>query len=294
MSRSDLVPVAVASALALWGPAAVAASLKAVGIGYAQTHAIHQEAQPVVTPGPGSLTVSLGATADEYIAHTTPPPDGYQMLAGAEGVGTARYGTLGGRAHAEASLVPATELLRGGARARLDLGFDDGVEVVSGSLAPGTPVTLTFQMTLEATALYEFEISDPTPDGIGSSARFEVEVRDLDDVLAPFGEGALLVNSLGDHETFGTFELDTAVGHRLAVVADLFVVASVDIDFLEYGFSQGLADVVADQTARLSYQPAGDVTLVSDSGHDYAVPEPGRAAWLVASATLCLLRRRLA
>ena len=57
------------------------------------------------------------------------------------------------------------------------------------------------------------------------------------------------------------------------------------------GFSEGSADVIADQTAELFYQPSGDVTLVSDSGHDYVAPEPGRGTLLGVSATLLLLRR---
>jgi hypothetical protein len=206
------------------------------------------------------------------------------------GIGVARYGSLAGRAHAEASSTPANPLLAGG-QLVLDVGYADGVQVLSDTLDPGTPVTLAFLMTLEATAFHFIDGSHPNPPGTGAAARHELEIRDLDDISVPFGEGALTINSRGMNETLRTVEFDTAVGHRLEIVVDLFVSAGANIDYPQYDFTQATAEVLAEQTAELFYQPSGDVRLVSESGHDY-VPEPGWGALLSVSAMVLLLRRR--
>jgi hypothetical protein len=241
------------------------------------------------TPGPGSLTVTAGAVASDAV---DAPPDRWEMDALMDAIGTARYGSLTGRAHAEARSVPANSSFLAGGQVSLILGYTDEAEVVSNTLAPGTPVTLTFAMSLEASALHVIDGPSLDPEGTGASARHEVTIRDLDVIVQPAAEGALVINSRGVTETSRTLELDTAVGHRIELVADLFVSAGVDIDFGTLGFTQGSADVLAEDTAELLYQPSGDVQLASDSGHDYAVPEPSRRILLLGALHALLWARR--
>jgi hypothetical protein len=279
---------AAAGALLWPGTPVAAASLKAVGAAAAGAHRDSDEGQLVLTPGPDSQTITAGAAASDAVINDAPPPDAWEMQSLVTGVATARYGSLAGRAHAEASVPTATSFLAGG-QVSLNVGFTDGAVVLSDTLHPETPVTLGFLMTLEGTAVHFADTPGPNLEGVGAAVRHEVKVRDLDAPAQPTAQGALVINSAGIQEPSATFEFDTAVGHRIEIVADLFVAAGADIDYLTYGYSQGSADVVADQTAELFFQPAGDVRLVSDSGHDYAVPEPSRGTLMLVSAAMLLL-----
>jgi len=291
MVRTDLFSIAAAVALLCPASSAFAApSLKATGSAAAGAHLDYEQGQQSLIPGPGSLQVVTGAAASDLVTNPSPPPDDWEMQCAVDGIGIARYGALGGSAHAQASSAPTNDFFLAGGQVSLIVGFTDGVEVVSATLAPATPVTLTFQMTLGATAVHTTDVPTIDPAGTGASARHELKVRDVDDVTKPWGQAALVINSRGVNESFGTFEFDTAVGRRLEIVAELFVSAGVDIDF-DTQFAQGAADVLTG-TAQVFYEPSGDVGLVSESGHDYAVPEPGSEAWLAALATLILLRRR--
>ena len=117
-------------------------------------------------------------------------------------------------------------------------------------------------------------------------------MRDAESIQNPPVLGALVINSRDTVEPSTTIQLNTAIGHRVELGAQLFVSAGVDLDFASNGYSQASADVVADQTGELFYQPSGDVRLVSDSGHEYAVPEPGGPALLLAAVPILLWRRR--
>jgi len=285
MSCSGSFRGAAVAVLLCLGPSGVAAaSLKAIGGASAGAHSDSDPGSQSLTPGPDSLTLTYGAAASDSVINDSPPPATWEMKALVTGVGTARYGSLAGVAHAEASSLPANSAFLAGGSVSLNLGFTDAAEVVSDTLAADTPVTLTFLMTLEASAVHFADGLVPNPSGTGASARHEVEVRDLDNVAQPSGEGALVVNSAGVSENSTMFEFDTAVGHRLEIIADLFVSAGADVDYATYQMTQGTSDVVADQTAELFHQPSGDVRLVSESGHDYAVPEPGQALLLLFAA----------
>jgi len=275
---------AVAVLLCLGPSAVAAASLKATAGASAGAHRDSDPGTQSLTPGPGSLQITAGAAASDGVINDSPPPATWEIEALFTGAGTARYGSLAGVAHAEASSVPANSVFLAGGSVSLNLGFSDEAEVVSDTLDPGTPVTLTFVMTLDASAVHFADGLAPNPAGTGASARHEVEVRDLDNVVQPSGEGALVVNSAGVSESSALFEFDTAVGHHLEIIADLFVSAGVDVDYATYQMTQGTSDVVADQTAELFHQPSGDVRLVSESGHDYAVPEPSQALLLLFAA----------
>jgi hypothetical protein len=170
-------------------------------------------------------------------------------------------------------------------------GFTDGALVVSDSLAAGSPVTLTFRMTLDATAVHFVDpINGVGPTGAG--AHFEVEIRDLDEPTQPPALRFLDITSNGIRQTSGTLELGTAIGHRIELLADLTVGAQVHVNFADYEVAEGNADAAAGNTGELFFEPAGDVRLMTDSGHDYAVPEPGRGVLLALSAALLRLRGR--
>ena len=243
----------------------------------------------VQTPGPGSLTITVGATASDSVPHVPPPPDFFAIESLITGIGTARYGSLAGHCLTETSSKPPGPYLAQGT-ASLNLGFTDVAEVLSDTLDPGTPVTLTFLMTLEGSAVHFSDGLLPDPQGTGAAVRHDVEVRDLDDVTVPSGQAFLVINSRGTHETSRTFEFDTAVGHRLELIANLSVNAIALVDFATHGNTTATAEMLADQTGELFYQPSGDVTLASESLHDYAAPEPARAILLALSAALLLLR----
>jgi hypothetical protein len=246
-----------------------------------------------LTPGPGSLEITAGATASDSIENPSPPPDAWAMQALGTASGTARYGSLAGVAHAEASSLPGGP---GAPLARIQVGvtpgFTDGALVASDSLDEGSPVTLTFRMTLDATAVHFVDPSSgvgPT----GAAAHFEVEIRDADALTQPPAIRFLDITSDGVRQTSGTLELPTAIGHRIELLADLTVGAQVHVNFDDYEVNQGAADAAAGNTGELLFEPAGDVRLVTDSGHDYAAPEPDRAMLLALAAGALLLRRGL-
>jgi hypothetical protein len=243
----------------------------------------------LLTPGPGSLQITLAAAAGDAV-FAEPPPTNFEISAMVDGIGVARYGSLAGRAHAEAHSAPAGPYLAGG-QVSVSPGFTDGAEVRSDTLAPDTPVTLTFRMTLAATAMHSVNPGSLDSQGTGAAARYDVALSDLDNPLQLPAAGSLVINSRGFEETSRVLELDTAIGHQVELVADLSVNANVRVDYPFLGVSDGTADVFAEQTGELFYDPSGDVRLETESGHDYAAPEPRRAILLVLAAAALLLRR---
>jgi hypothetical protein len=260
----------------------------------------------LITPVDGSVSVIFGATASAS-------PAGVGLSASLLGSGEARFGALAGRARAEASSSPPGPHGVGG-EVIVSLGFLDTAEVLSSALAPGTPVTLTFLMTLDATASH-FANGPFTPTRFGAAARADARISDIEaGTSTPSFPNSphTLVNSIGERITLTTFDFDTAIGHHLQIDVDLMAAARAVVDpavFLGQA-SSGSAEVIADNTAHFFYQPSGDVRLVSESGHDYAasgpVPEPipepaslillcvGSASILVATRRLSRLRRSLA
>lgn len=290
LARGRVVRGAAAVALVCLAPAAAAAGgLRATAVHNSLVYNTADAGSSLLTPGPGSLEITAGTAASEAVVT---PPDVWEGEALGSASGTARYGSLAGRAHAEASFLPTCHCLNLFARVLVSVrpGYTDGAQVLSDTLAPGTPVTLRFRMALDATAIH---FVDP-PNGVGptgAGAGYEVVLRDVDDLTAPLAQRTLAVDSSGLQLTSATLELGTAIGHRIELVADLRVGAQVDVDYYINGVSQGSADVLAEQTAGLFYEPSGDVRLETDSGHDYAVPEPGRATLLGLAAAALLLRR---
>jgi hypothetical protein len=228
-----------------------------------------------ITPGPGSLSVTIGAVASDAFPRD-PNPGFHEYFATATGSGSASYGTLAGRAHAEAYSRPNGDFdpYGAGGQLTLNLGFLDKAEVVSNTFAPGTLVTLTFIMTIEASAIH-FADGPFTPGRIGAAVRHEATIRDLESGNStPSFRPYNLVNSVGDNITLRTFQFDTAIGHHLELDVDLMVGAGAIIEALAGigAASQGSADVIADNTAHFYYQPSASVQLMAESGQNYALP----------------------
>jgi hypothetical protein len=288
--------VALFCAYALIGakPASAVSALTADAVGAVGAGRDSGSPAKLITPGDGSLRVTYGAAASDDLS-------GVGLSASVLGSGQARYGALAGRASAEASSLPAGPHGVGGI-VILTLGFFDTVEVVSSTLAPETPVTLTFVMTLEATAFHAAN-GLFTPSRFGASARNEARISDIEaGTFPPTFPPHTLVNSIGNNLTFTTFEFDTAIGHHLELDIDLFVAAGANVDpfIFEGQATSGRAEVIADNTAHFFYDPSGDVRLVSESGHDYAVqgpdpdpvPEPASLTVLGVGAAIILLASR--
>jgi hypothetical protein len=270
--------------------AGTGASLRATYAASAIAH--NDEGQPseVLTPGAGSLTITVGVTASEGVPNPTPPPESFAVQALGDAIGVARYGSLSGVASAEASSLPANLVALSRVLVNVKPGYTDVATVLSDTLPAGTPVTVTFRATLDATALH---FVDP-PNGVGptgAGALYEIVLRDLDDLVAPVATRTLAVDSTGTAITTGMVQLATEIGHQVEIKADLTVGARVDVDLATYEVAQGTADAEAGQTAELLYEPSGDVRIETESGHTYAVPEPGRAALLTAGAVVLALGR---
>lgn len=284
----------VSLALILLAPVARGAVLRATAVSNAAAYRVGDADEGILTPLAGSIGIIVASTASDGLVNASPPPASWEMQGLADGAGAARYGSLTGRAHAEAKSVPANFFALAAGFASLNLGYTDGGVVSSPTLSPGTPVTLHLFMYLNATALHFIDANIVVPSGTGAAARHEFRIRDLDAIQQPDGVGALVINSLGDVETFRTIDFPTAIGHHIELTGDLFVAARVLVDYTNYGFTQGRADVSAEHTAVSGYVPTGDVTIVSDSGHDYAVPEPECALPIAWVGLVALARRRRA
>jgi len=271
--KTHLIGVALLCAYALItpSPALAASILTADAVGEVSAGTTIGTPTKVITPGAGSVAVTFGAAATGNVP-------GIALSGNLLGSGVARYGALAGRARAEASSSPPSPHGVGGTLV-LSLGFLDTAEIVSSTLDPGTPVTLTFLMTLEAAALHVANgLFIPTR--IGAGTRSDARILDIEAGTGTPGFPAgphTLVNSVGDSITLTTFEFDTAIGHHLEIGVDMLVSARAIIDPFEFAgqASTGTAEVIADNTAHFFYQPSGDVRLVSESGHDYAVSGPG-------------------
>jgi hypothetical protein len=101
-----------------------------------------------IIPGNESVTVVFGAAASGNCGEN-------QASASALGAAEARFGALAGHAQADANMTFLTPTLVGAAALLLPR-FVDTAEVVSNTLTADTPVTLTFIMTLDATAFHGF------------------------------------------------------------------------------------------------------------------------------------------
>jgi hypothetical protein len=243
-----------------------------------------EQGNKLVTPGDGSLAVTIGAVASDSIPRA-PNPGDHMYFGSLLGSGVARFGTLAGHARAEASSLPAGDQdpFGAGGQVALRLGFVDTVEVVSGTLTIDTPVRLSFVMVLDATAIH-FADGTFSAGRIGASAVNEARIRDIEaNTSTPPFSPRTFVNSAGGSQTLTTFEFDTAIGHHLEldVVLTLFAGTILDPNPRAGTAAQATAEVISDNTAHFFHMPSGDVCLISESGHSYAIPEPSSGIAIV-------------
>jgi hypothetical protein len=262
-----LTALFVACAVIAPKPALAVSVLTATATGSAAALCNTGEPTQSIIPGDGSVTVLFGAAASGNCG-------GNQASASALGAAEARFGALAGHARADASMAFLTPTFVGAAALLLPR-FVDTVEVVSNTLAADTPVTLTFIMTLDAIAFHGFDAPalDP-PSRVGASASSFALISDIEALTRTTFFGPI-VDSSGTNVTQETFEVDTAVGHHLELDVSLSIAAQIGLQcfgFPDHCATTATAEVIADQTAHFFYQSSGDVRLVSESGHDYAVP----------------------
>jgi hypothetical protein len=159
--------------------------------------------------------------------------------------------------------------------------FDDTATVFSNTLTLGAPVTLDFTGSMASavtvTGLRNYN---------HASVLYEGWIRDL-------STGVSTDFTLGNDGVFGptppggivTRTLDTVVGHDLEFIGRLTIGGEVELVFDE---TEATAAVDAAHTAHLYFNPSpsSDVTLLSASGHNYAIPEPGTLALILCAGML--------
>jgi hypothetical protein len=118
---------------------AAAATLRATHAAYALAHNDQGQPNQVQTLGPGSLTITVGVATSEGVPNPSPPPPSWESEALGDAIGTARYGSLTGMAHAEASSLPANNESFAQVLVNVKPGYTEVAEVLSDTLAPGTP-----------------------------------------------------------------------------------------------------------------------------------------------------------
>ncbi len=197
------------------------------------------------------------------------------------GSGVATYGTLAASLEAQARNQAAfSNLYEPSASGILRMSFADGAIIVSDTLPLGTPVVLTFVVSLASDFIATGRAADPTHNG--ATAEFNGTVTDT----TTGSKGvAIIVNGVaGATPPSVTFKLETEVGRALQLTGKLELgveARALNMDSPDGGDVLATSTVGAAHTAHLIYQAFGDVKLVSDSGHDYttsasaAVPEPG-------------------
>lgn len=216
------------------------------------------------------------------------------------GSGYAAFGALGGNLEAQAEnqagfANPYTPY----GEATIRSGFTDSLIVSSSTLAVGASVTIPFPISLASAVI----ATGPRTFGFrdnGAGATVDFEIRDENTGARVF---AFFANNSTDTgpplPSSRTLMLTTAVGNLLTVSGDLRlgVSAIAPLTAPSGGTTLATSAVVADHTARLYYQPQDGITLISASGHDYAIgasnsaaPEPGTFALLSLGGLLALRR----
>jgi hypothetical protein len=252
----------------------------------------------LTTPVGDELDVTLTAAATKGLSFPELYIGSMSYVCTLLGAGTVGYGAAHGVLSIETSSTPDFLLPtpvnepnifgndgRAVGQGLLSLQFDDTGEVVSNTLPDGTPVTLEFVFSLDASAIL---IPGPAGPLIGASASYAVKATDV--------EGAGEVTRLLVGNEIVTVELDTAVGNHIDLQGRLDLGANALAGRVQAGeqyVAQRDASIDASHTATFAIDPPDGVGFDAESGHEYAVPEPGAALALVSGAlTLAAARRR--
>lgn len=231
--------------------------------------------QKVLLPGADSQTVAL----DDLRSATVIGSPGFHTETTLLGEATARYGTLSGFVSLQAISLPGGHQAQ--TRASFVVSFDDTATVLSSTLPVGTPVTLDFTGEMASSVsvtglpnynhggvLYEGFIRDLST---GTSTNFTLT---NDRVFGPTPAGGVVTRTLA-----------TVVGHELEFIGRLSLGGELQLVFDE---TEASAAVDAAHTAHLYFHPSpsSDVTLLTASGHNYAIPEPSGVVLILCAGML--------
>jgi hypothetical protein len=256
-------------------------------------------AVPMTTPVGDALDVTLGAAASGGASFPGLYEGAFSYACTLAGTGTLGYGFASGAlelttASTPDSLPPAPANMgnppfsnsgRSNGEALLQMQFDDSGIVTSNTLAPGTAVVLEFPVALDSAAIL---LGRPPGNLLRASATYQVRAADVTTLAS--AERLLLDNEIA------TLVVPTAIGHTIEIrgVLSLGVYALSGREQAggEY-FAQADASIDASHTATFEVDAPEGVGFDAESGHEYAVPEPGQALAVVSGAlTLIAVRRR--
>lgn len=291
-STRSRVGTAVILALCLWPARALAILDGSNSSAAAIARYTGDDAGPTVTAFSDHIAVELTAMATETLTPSFGPWQGhFEYAAQVVGSGTAAHGSASGTLAVEATTTPDLLLpVNPGLPiyntdisdvfASLQLDFREDVIVTGG--VPGTPVTLTVHFLLDAEAgLAGGNPSFPR----NAVARFTGRIIDE-------SGGGSVERILGD-DSLITASFDTAVGHVLDIFGHFNLFAEGVAGASGSGFFPEFTASVEASTAALWVTAPEGIELDAPSGHDYTVPEPGRALLVLASTgTLFVLRAR--
>jgi hypothetical protein len=258
---------------------------------------VEQDAAAVqVTPvSPDEYDVTLAATASEGESFPGLYDGSFAHECNLLGAATLAYGSAAGALSLDASSTPdflegiganAGNIFTNHGRARgealLELQFDDTGTVVSNVLPAGTPVQLEFTFVLESTAvtvgLYPL---------LAATATYFPKARDTT-------SGATAEWILSGNQQV-TRTLDTQVGRTIDLQGRLALrvlgLAGRESGMIAY-YPEAQASIDASNSSHFTLQLPADVQLVTESGHDYTVPEPGHALLLGSGALVLAASRR--
>lgn len=245
----------------------------------AQTTAVKASGSTIGNKGFQEASVTEGGRNPRIVAlesvqsGDSPGGSGIQthLEASITGSGAASYGTLSGALTAQVrNQSEAINTYTPDAGGFLKLSFFDSGVVTSATLAPGTPVTLSFTALLASSY---FRSGVPTSHNNYALSDFDARVTDT---TTKIFNNAFLYNRTSSPipSTEFVFTPDTAVGRTVSLTGEINLGVDAYIEGQPDGGGDKTATSAAEasHTAYLCFQPSSDISLVTASGHDYGKP----------------------
>ncbi len=230
-----------------------------------------QKAQSVEN-GADPRTVALQSiqSGDIQLVPGDPSSPTIHLEASVLGSGSADFGTLSGSMQTQArNQAGFAETYTPYGEGFMQLSFADSAVVTSSTLALGTPVSLNFYDSLASSYFTSGDLTDGNNFAI---AEFDGEVQDQTSLAD--AKSVIVNGSSGSTLAAYTFTLQTAVGRVVSLNGFMDVRAEAYVNGLSLpGDVLATSAVDAAHTAHFYYEPTGDLSLVSASGHDYTAPE---------------------